>query len=39
MDNGFDHFLDGVWLAILMLILLYALLLAAGVDIRFDLPQ
>lgn len=39
MGNGFDRFLDGVWLAILMLILLYALLLAAGVDIRFDLPQ
>lgn len=39
MGNGFDRFLDGVWFAILILILLYGLLLAAGVEIRFGLPQ
>ena len=39
MKTGFDRFLDGVWFAILILILFYGLLLAAGVDIRFGLPQ
>lgn len=35
MNGWFDSFLDGVWFAILILALIYALLLAAGVPIGF----
>lgn len=39
MGKGFDRFLDGVWFAILIIILIYGLLLAAGVPVSFGLPQ